>query len=304
MNLRRGKYLSLTGLFTVLIWSGCVEQEVGPAAPDVDVTDPVPTLPQFSVLPPGGGSGAIFTTTPDGGIVNENVRYEGKNEVYLDGGPPPNAPAKAAGLDEGFYVFQITDPPGKLQLSVDPARCRIVYVNEHGVIEKLMPPTEATVQDPDGLTVADYTGALTDNWADLDTQTGKYGKTEFAEGLACHVQESPDGSPGATPLDVWDFYGLGRHDTNTDEDHGDDADAIVVQMMPYGTTPNPGGVYKAWMTPIQAYISTGGSDHTTAPTSAPTQIRASCRPTATPRPTTSRSPRSSPPRSWSGSSTT
>ena len=32
-------------------------------------------------------SGAIFTTTPDGGIVNENVRYELKREVYLDGGP-------------------------------------------------------------------------------------------------------------------------------------------------------------------------------------------------------------------------
>jgi hypothetical protein len=30
-------------------------------------------------------------------------------------------PAKAAGLDEGFYVFQVTDPPGKLLLSRDPA---------------------------------------------------------------------------------------------------------------------------------------------------------------------------------------
>ena len=46
-------------------------------------------------------SGAIFTTTPDGGIVNENVRYQSKLEVYLDGGPPPNAPAGAAGLPDG-----------------------------------------------------------------------------------------------------------------------------------------------------------------------------------------------------------
>ena len=43
----------------------------------------------------GGGSGAIFTTTPDGSIVNENVHYDFKREVYLDGGPPNNAPAKA-----------------------------------------------------------------------------------------------------------------------------------------------------------------------------------------------------------------
>ena len=93
------------------------------------------TISQAEVLPPGGGSGAIFTTTPDGGIVNENVHYEGRHFVYLDGGPKQNAPAKAAGLDEGYYVFQITDPSGKLLLSVDPARCRIVHVNAAGVID-------------------------------------------------------------------------------------------------------------------------------------------------------------------------
>ena len=38
-------------------------------------------------------SGAIFTTTVDGSIVNENVRYEKKEDVYLDGGPGPNAPS-------------------------------------------------------------------------------------------------------------------------------------------------------------------------------------------------------------------
>src|SRR4030067_1500724 len=80
------------------------------------------------VLPPGGGSGRIFTTPPDGAIVNENVHYAGRNYVYLDGGPKQNAPADAAGLDEGFYVFQITDPPGKLLLSRDPARRRIVHL--------------------------------------------------------------------------------------------------------------------------------------------------------------------------------
>jgi protocatechuate 3,4-dioxygenase beta subunit len=29
-------------------------------------------------------------------------------------------------------------------------------------------------------------------------------------------------------------------------------------MMPYGTTPNPGGVYKAWMTPLEAYKNANG----------------------------------------------
>jgi len=59
-------------------------------------------------IPPLTGAhldGAIFTTTPDGSIVNENVHYTKKIEVYLDGGPPPNAPVTSAGLPEDLYVF-------------------------------------------------------------------------------------------------------------------------------------------------------------------------------------------------------
>jgi hypothetical protein len=75
-----------------------------------------------------GPTGAIFTTTPDGSIVNENVCYESKLEVYLDGVPRPNAPQTAAGLDDGWYVFQVTDPSGKYLLSMDPSKCRVVEV--------------------------------------------------------------------------------------------------------------------------------------------------------------------------------
>lgn len=68
-------------------------------------------------------SGAIFTTLPDGSEVNFN-QYPSKDLVYLDGGPGPGAPASAAGLDDGTYVFQVTDPSGKTLLSTDPAVCR------------------------------------------------------------------------------------------------------------------------------------------------------------------------------------
>jgi hypothetical protein len=68
-------------------------------------------------------SGAIFTTLPDGSEVNFNI-YAQKTDVYLDGGPGPGAPQSAAGLDDGTYVFQVTDPSGKSLLSTDPARCR------------------------------------------------------------------------------------------------------------------------------------------------------------------------------------
>src|SRR4051795_12846760 len=68
-------------------------------------------------------SGAIFTTVADGSEVNFN-HYDAKTDVYLDGGPGPGAPQTAAGLDDGTYVFQVTDPSGKKLLSTDAARCR------------------------------------------------------------------------------------------------------------------------------------------------------------------------------------
>lgn len=68
-------------------------------------------------------SGAIFTTFPDGSEVNMNI-YASKDLVYLDGGPGPGAPATAAGLDDGTYVFQVTNPNGRTLLSTDAAKCR------------------------------------------------------------------------------------------------------------------------------------------------------------------------------------
>ena len=79
-------------------------------------------------------SGGIFTTEFDGTVVNGNTKYQFKEDVYLDGGPPPNAPAFAAGLPEGDYYFQVTDPSGKDLLSSDNINCRRVHVNEFGVI--------------------------------------------------------------------------------------------------------------------------------------------------------------------------
>ncbi len=47
-----------------------------------------------------GPSGAIFTTNADGTFVNGNV-YDAATDVYLNGGPRPNAPCTAAGLPDG-----------------------------------------------------------------------------------------------------------------------------------------------------------------------------------------------------------
>jgi hypothetical protein len=70
-----------------------------------------------------GVSGAIFTTTANGSAVNAN-QYDSKCDVYLNGGPGPKAPAHAAGLPDGDYYFQVTDPNGSTLLSTDPVSNR------------------------------------------------------------------------------------------------------------------------------------------------------------------------------------
>lgn len=70
-----------------------------------------------------GVPGAIFTTTANGSTVNSNL-FDSKCAVYLDGGPGPHAPARAAGLPDGDYFFQVTDPSGAQLLSTDPVSNR------------------------------------------------------------------------------------------------------------------------------------------------------------------------------------
>ena len=69
-------------------------------------------------------TGAIFTTDMNSTFVNGNV-YDSEDgysadDVYLNGGPRPNAPCDAAGLPSGpdgdYYYFQVTDPSGSVLL--------------------------------------------------------------------------------------------------------------------------------------------------------------------------------------------
>ena len=208
-------------LAAILVVAACDDRPSSPLAPTG-----APAAPALAVVDAYGGGpihGAIFTTTPLGDVVNENVRYSDKREVYLDGGPPGHAPITAAGLPDGLFVFQITDPPGKVLLSDDPAKCRVVRV-EGGVIRQLVRPSDIPGFDP----------ALANTYGN-------------GRGTACHVADEPAGM-GAS----------GHHDTNVDVDHGAEG-AIVVQMMPFLDTPNPGGVYKAWMTPLREYLAKGGN---------------------------------------------
>jgi hypothetical protein len=71
-----------------------------------------------------GFFGAIYTTTVDGTVVNQNL-YDAKSDVYINGGPQNT---NAQGLPAGTYYFQVTDPSGAHLLSTDAAVCRQVLV--------------------------------------------------------------------------------------------------------------------------------------------------------------------------------
>ena len=130
-----------------------------------------------------GVSGAIFTTLSNGARVNDNIYTQkcGAQGVWLDGGPGPNAPQGAAGLPDGDYFFQVTDPSGKTLLSTDAVKFRQIHVSG-GIITGLS--------------------------------------------------------------------GAGNHNTGTDIDHG----ATTIELCPFSDTPNPGGVYKVWVTPIDQFV--------------------------------------------------
>ena len=83
---------------------------------------------------------AIYTTTKSGTVVNQNV-YPLSTDVYLSGGPQNT---HAAGLPDGTYFFQVTDPSGKTLLSTDIALCRQLQVSGGRVVGAAGPPCKHT----------------------------------------------------------------------------------------------------------------------------------------------------------------
>jgi len=89
--------------------------------------------------------GAIFTTNAAGTAVNQN-QYASKGDVFLNGGPQ-NGNCAAAGLSDGDYVFQVTDPSGKTLLSSDDIVQRRFSVSG-GVVSAYLGSTHAVGNGP------------------------------------------------------------------------------------------------------------------------------------------------------------
>lgn len=142
-------------------------------------------------------TGAIFTTTADGQTVNGNI-YDHCCDVYLNGGPQPKAPCTAAGLPDGDYYFQVTDPSGKNLLSFDDC-------DGDGNDDGPEPQRRFTVS---GGVITAYLGTADDDCFDNCGHALGGGKC-----------------PGS----------------------------ISIQLMKFSATPNPGGEYKVWVTPVDCY---------------------------------------------------
>jgi len=95
-------------------------------------------LPVSSIGASTQFTGAIWTTTSVGTIVNEN-HYKVKEAVYLNGGPQQSG---GSGLPVGTYYFQVTDSNGRTLLSTDNAVCRQLVVGSSGKIENVVPATQ------------------------------------------------------------------------------------------------------------------------------------------------------------------
>src|SRR6266851_9404669 len=95
-------------------------------------------------------SKGIFTTNSTATVVDQNI-YAVSTDVYLSGGPQNTS---HAGLADGTYYFQVTDPSGKTLLSTDNAVCRQLMVVGGVVVGATGPCPHAngTFNPADGVT--------------------------------------------------------------------------------------------------------------------------------------------------------
>ena len=155
------------------------------------------------ILGHGGNiDGAIFTSNFDGTVVNENTRYGGKNEVYLNGGPQNTS---ANSIPDGFYYYQITDPSGKDLLSNDDITCRVLKA--HGGRVYGVPDAADNVVLGNKANPSCY----------------------HAEGIL-------NPANGVLPVQMG---------------------SAVTSPQWFLDTPNNGGEYKAWITPVNEYVPAG-----------------------------------------------
>lgn len=161
-------------------------------------------------------SGAIFTTTEDGSVVNEN-HFDDCRDVYLNGGPKKRG---TPCLPDGDYYFQVTTPSGgppSLLLSsdlIDPERrftvddCEIsayagshdtgIDVDDGGLTVQLFPFLETT--NPGGVYKVTITPV-----GDFTPGEGHFGflhSDSKSDNFKCEFPAPPPPDAGPPPPDA------------------------------------------------------------------------------------------------------
>jgi len=155
--------------------------------------------------------GALFTTDAS---ANVNVnQYPTKADVYLSGGPGPNAPCTAAGMDDGEYVYQITNPSGTVVLSSDDISHRHFIVSGGVIVSAFDHATVSSLCGAVGVQMVPFDDtpnnggvykAWVTRWSDYQANgnTFKPGSTKTDN---FHVKE-PSIVPETADINVYKFY--------------------------------------------------------------------------------------------------
>ena len=155
--------------------------------------------------------GALFTTDA---AANVNVnQYPTKADVYLSGGPGPNAPCTAAGMDDGVYVYQITNPSGTVLLSSDDISHREFTVSGGVIVSANDHPTVASLCSSVGVQMAPFddspnNGGVYKAWVTRKSDYIANGNT-FAPGSTKTDNfqvEVPSVTPETADVNVYKFY--------------------------------------------------------------------------------------------------
>jgi hypothetical protein len=188
------------------------------------VAGTAPVLLAVSVALASAPSGAIFTTDSTGTQVNGNI-YADKSAVFLNGGPQ-NANCSAAGLTDGHYYFQVTDPSGSTLLSnLDDITQREVIVAGGVVTSYVVPATGAHTTNPGpcsstavGLAPFSDTGNAGGEYKAWMTPVGAYDRINLSGFFGFSAKESKtdnfklNASPTPPPSST--ITGLKFYDTN------------------------------------------------------------------------------------------
>lgn len=169
--------------------------------------------PVFAVTPLPG---AIFTTDNTCTGVNINI-FASKSDVYLDGGP---AHSGAAGLPDGSYFVQVTEPAGTaLGTSVGSGSPQPVHVTS-GEFDQCYQLSSILIKTSDSTQGYDSTsnpGGEYKVWVSMDpTFPNNASKTDNFK-----VKENPNPTPSPTPvpqatLNVNKFYDANANGINDD----------------------------------------------------------------------------------------